>query len=101
MDFLKGRWLHIVFVSALLFIVAGAGLLAWTTAAITEVRHFRPLIVFFLGAIGFYVSMVTKARLKFLFLYSLFALGALASFFSGLAGLTLRQYWPLDRKSVV
>jgi hypothetical protein len=95
MNFLKGRWLHIVFASALLFIVAGAGLLAWTTAAITEPRHFRPLVAFFFGAIGFYASMVTKARLKFLFLCSFLALGALAAFFSGLAGLGLRQYWPL------
>lgn len=95
MDFLKGRWLHIVFTSALLFIVAGAGLLAWTTESITEIRHFRPLVVFFFGAVGVYASMVTGARVKFLFLCSFFALGSLASFFSGLAGLSLRQYWPL------
>jgi hypothetical protein len=95
MGSLKGRWLHIVFTSALLFVVAGTGLLTWTTGAITEVRHFRPLVVFFLGAIGVYVSMVTRSRVKFLFMSSFFALGSLASLFSGLAGLSLRQYWPL------
>lgn len=92
---LKGRWLHIIFTSALLFVVAGAGLLAWTTGAITEARHFRPLVVFFLGTVGVYVSAVTKARVKFLYLSCFFALGSLASFFSGLAGLSLGQYWPL------
>jgi hypothetical protein len=95
MGSLKGRWLHIVFTSALLFVVAGAGLLAWTTGAITEVRHFRPLAVFLLGAIGVYISMVTRSRVKFLFMSCFFALGSLASFFSGLAGLSIGQYWPL------
>ena len=95
MNPLKGRWLHIVFISALLFVVAGAGLLAWTTGAITEARHFRPLIIFFIASIGTYASMVTGARVKFLFLCSFFALGSIASFFSGLADLSLRQYWPL------
>ncbi|MFH2113872.1 MAG: hypothetical protein ABIJ86_05120 [Spirochaetota bacterium] len=95
MGSLKGRWLHIVFTSALLFVVAGAGLLAWTTGAITEIRHFRSLAVFFLGAIGVYASMVTGSRVKFLFMSCFFALGSLASFFSGLAGLSLKQYWPL------
>jgi len=95
MGSLKGRWLHFVFTSALLFVVAGAGLLAWTTGAITEGHHFWYLAVFFLGAIGVYTSMVTRSRVKFLFMSCFFALGSLASFFSGLAGLTLTQYWPL------
>lgn len=95
MSALKGRWLHIIFTSALLFVVAGAGLLAWTTGAITEIRHFRPLAVFLLGTIGFYASMVTGARVKFLFICSFLALVSLVSFFSGLADLSLRQYWPL------
>ncbi len=95
MGSLKGRWLHIVFTSALLFVVAGAGLLAWTTGAITEGHHFRSLAVFILGAIGVYASMVTRSRVKFLFMSCFFALGSLASFFSGLAGLSIGQYWPL------
>lgn len=95
MGSLKGRWLHIIFASALLFVVAGAGLLAWTTGAITEIRHFKSLGAFFVGALGVYAAVVSAAKAKYLFLCSFLTLGSLASFFSGLVGLSLGQYWPL------
>jgi hypothetical protein len=91
----RGRWQHGLFVLALVLIVAGIGLLAVTTKYITEFGRLKPLSTFVFGIAGLYFAIIGGKRIKFIFASCFVAIGSIAWFIAGLAGLSLRQYWPL------
>ncbi|MDA8425248.1 MAG: hypothetical protein M0Z80_03845 [Treponema sp.] len=91
----RSRSEDILFISALAAVLAGVGLLLYTTAAVPVGDRLWPVLVMAVGGTLGYFALVRGASDYFFFGGILFVLTGMLSIVSHLVGWTLREAWPL------
>jgi hypothetical protein len=85
----------VLFISALAVVLAGIGLLLYTTAAVPVGDRLWPVLVMAVGGTLGYFALARGGSDYFFFGGILFVLTGTLSIVSNLVGWTLRQAWPL------
>lgn len=91
----RSRSEDILFISALAAVLAGIGLLLYTTAAVPVGDRLWPIVVMAVGGLLGYFALVCGGSDYFFFGGILFVLTGMLSIISHLVGWTLREVWPL------